>query len=453
MKKFQPKLPAFLYSHKNNGQVLLKQEETLKAFAVLTTALLAVVIITFQGLSVIKSNLTGELIAYSPLLVNILMLVLAYKGKYKWSLICMFFVVPALMVVVSLDNPEINYSRTIIVYLIALFFLVNNRKSKIVYFLFLTAVFVFVRGRSYYILNGEILNFEIVMMPVTILVLFLIFSRIKKEFTLYQKEVRLQNEVLQRKNESLESLVTFSEQQRNKLKRAVLLKERLISVISHDVRVPLNSFKMLINNYEKGYMNEQMVINGIVETKKDLMQIDKMVMDLVNWSRSETTGKTEKLITRDGFIKILDSVLSIYTLCAKNKGLTIIPHVGIPKDMCLSIPRRDLEIVLRNLVSNAIKFSNPNSEILVELAMENGKDSSSAVLSVKDFGVGIHPSILGRLNGRRVASTIGTFDEVGLGVGLSIVFDVINNHSLPYNIESKMEEGARFSLHLPLVSA
>ena len=132
------------------------------------------------------------------------------------------------------------------------------------------------------------------MMPVTIQVVYMIFSRIKKEFGVYQKEIKLQNEVLKRKNESLESLVTFSEQQREKLKKAVLLKERLISVISHDIRVPLSSFKLLINNFEKGYMSEAMVINGMIETKNDLTQIDKMVIDLVNWSR---TGNAEKATT------------------------------------------------------------------------------------------------------------------------------------------------------------
>jgi len=108
--------------------------------------------------------------------------------------------------------------------------------------------------------------------------------------------------------------------------------------------------------------------------------------------------------------------------------------------------------MMRNLVSNAIKFSTPGNEILVELKAEQNKSLNSTTLKVKDAGIGMDKSVVERLNGNRIVSTVGTQEEVGLGIGLSIVFDIINEHNFTYNIKSEENKGTMFAVNIPMVS-
>jgi signal transduction histidine kinase len=263
-----------------------------------------------------------------------------------------------------------------------------------------------------------------------------------------QKGILQQKVMLEQKNAALEELVAISKEQREKLKKTVSFKEKLISIISHDVRVPLNSFRFLIENYERGYLTDKMVLDGIIETKKDILKVDSMVLDLVNWSTDEKNEA--EVVSYQQMHDVMESALSIYTLCAKNKNLDIVPVIDMPEAMNLSVSKREIEIIIRNLMSNAIKFSNQDSQIEVSMKA-NTENPSMATLSVRDFGTGMHPAVLEKLNGNRVVSTIGTMNEVGLGVGLSIVFDIMHSKNLQHTIQSEAGKGTQFSINIPLV--
>ncbi len=454
MKKFRLKFPELVYLQKTRDGLLLKQAEILKAFSVLTAGLLIIYFFVFKIFHFIQSGVSATLIIASPLLLALVLVRIVYSKRYLYGLFIITWLLPALMMLVSICYPEINYSKILLVFVLATLLLNNSKRKRLIGFSWLTISYAFIQLRFFFIHIGiesdRRLPLEIIMLPIFCFTVFLILSRIKKEFTVYQREIGQQKETLEKKNESLESVVSFSEQQREKLKRTVLLKEKLISIISHDVRVPINSFKFLIDNFEKGYIPEKMFLDGIIETKKDLIKMDNMVVDLVNWSKNEKVNDTPQLISHQQLHDIMESVLSIYTLCAKNKNIDIVPLIELPENTCLSIPKPELEIIIRNLLSNAIKFSNPGEKIIVSIKAKPGV-SSQVTLSVKDTGTGIYPSVLERLNGNRVISTIGTLHEVGLGVGLSIVFDVINNHNLQYDIQSEMGKGTKFSIIIPMV--
>ena len=173
-----------------------------------------------------------------------------------------------------------------------------------------------------------------------------------------------------------------------------------------------------------------------------------MVLDLVNWSTDEKNEA--KVVSYQQMHDVMESALSIYTLCAKNKNLDIVPVIDMPEAMNLAVSKREIEIIIRNLMSNAIKFSNKDSKIEVSMKA-NAENPSMATLSVRDFGTGMHPAVLEKLNGNRVASTIGTMNEVGLGVGLSIVFDIMHSKGLRHTIQSEAGKGTQFSINIPLV--
>ena len=277
----------------------------------------------------------------------------------------------------------------------------------------------------------------------------LTFFGIKKEFAQYENEIKLKALILEQKNNCLEDLVSVSKRQSDKLTCTVILKEKLMAILSHDIRTPLNSFKLLIGNYEKGYITAKDLIEGIVETKKDLINLDKMVLDLLHWSKGDAEKCKEKIIAHEPYDEIIQSILSIYSLCAKNKKLEIISAIDIPDGTMLAISKRELEIILRNLLSNAIKFSHPEGKIIVSLSISE-TERRVAILNVKDFGVGMSPEKTQHLSSNKLTSSCGTLDEVGVGIGLSIVFDVINSNCFAYNIKSMLNEGTEFSIRIPL---
>ena len=436
---------------------LLQPAAILKAFCVVSTTLLLLHAVIFGTSGLFPATMPGQLLLLSPLAVSGSLILLAYKGKEKKVLFIFTWLLPLLLVSVALYHPPVNYTKVLFVNTLAVLFFYKSTRQKVLKLSFLTSVFVLVQlvqFRYYQSATGNpqkyIFSVEEIMVGVFCLVLFVLLIRIKKEFDNYQAEVSRQHNMLEKRSASLGSLISFSEKQKNKLERTVQLKEKLMSVVSHDIRVPINSFRFIIDNYEKGYITEKMALDGMVEAKRDLLQMDQMVVDLLNWSRkgAETPGTVQAGV--EDLQAVVDSVLSIYKLSAKNKNLQLVPVITVPAGTALAISKRELEIIIRNLLSNAIKFSNPGNKIIVSLEMN--KDASAAVVKVRDFGKGIHPCILEKINGNRMTSTMGTLNEVGIGIGLSIVFDVINERNLTYTITSEPEQGTEFMIGIPVAA-
>jgi len=334
--------------------------------------------------------------------------------------------------------------------------LLSSKRKWILPFLFLALCYTIVE-LCYCFVDAKnnsalFLFIAIAIVILLFLVLFAISIKIKKQSTASQKEINELKERLQKKNQSLESLVLFSEQQKSKLVNTVLLKEKLVSIVSHDMRVPVNSFKKLVSDYENGFISSRMFTIGMLETKNELLKVDDVVFDLLNLPENRKKGANLEMIGFQKINEIIESAIFLYKKYTKNKKIDIIPYIQLKENMCLCIPMRDLEIILRSLISNAIKFSKYESIIIITLKADADSSESVAKLSIKDFGRGIQPSTLTLMNSTRGISGMSTLDEGSLGVGLRIVFDVIENNSLQYNIESELGKGTEFSVNIPLVS-
>ncbi|MGC4036680.1 MAG: HAMP domain-containing sensor histidine kinase [Chitinophagaceae bacterium] len=425
----------------------------LKLLTIISTCLIVIYLFVFNSLNLIPAGSYSFAGACLPLLLSLFVLTSIYQNKAEDALFIMTWLLPSVMLLLSLHNPGIDFSKVLVLYMIAVLFTNNLPHLKIAGFSWLAFACFLMQLRSamqtpnY---NFNIALIESCLIPAVCLTTYFIADRLKHELISHKAEFAIQKELLEKKNAELEEMFIVNEAQTEKLKRTIALKDKLISVISHDVRVPINSFRFLIENYERGYIPEQMLLEGILESKKEIQKVDCMVMDLVNWARTGNPDAEKENMTQTELHEMMDSVLSIYARCAKNKELKVIPVINLPKDAQLIISKREMAIIVRNLLSNAMKYSETGKKIIVSV---NTATDQSATLSVKDAGTGIHPSVLQRLNGNRVNSTVGTLNEVGLGVGLTIVFDVINERGLTYDIQSELNKGTEFLINIPMMAA
>ncbi|GEM_PF-1356438 len=443
---------------KNKVDKPLTHGKILNSFAVTSLIFQFIFFIIFRSFPSAQDQSTNVNLLLIPLILNGFMLLFFVRGFSPDAVFLGTWVIPAAMLALSLYNPMYNYSQIIIIYMFMVLYFNNGGLMKWLGFSFLVIVNSWISFRYDALENIEkyqaAFELDVLIAPLVSLFVYLVHVRIRTEFFTYRENIEQQKKQLIEKNESLNRMILIDDEKNFKLKQMLMSKERLLSLILHDVRTPINSISFLIGHYEKGIIDADMLVNSLVEVKEDIVNLDQMVFGLAKLGNA--FGKKSEggnAIRRMDIEKVFKSVLSIYSLCAKNKNLTLSTSLHIQDDEILTVSKPDAEIILRNLVSNAIKFSHADGQINISLKKQTdneGSPSTYALLSVQDFGKGMSKSLLDKLAASESASTPGTFDEIGLGIGLTIVFDLIRQNDLDYQIDSQEGKGTTFSIKIPM---
>jgi signal transduction histidine kinase len=166
-----------------------------------------------------------------------------------------------------------------------------------------------------------------------------------------------------------------------------------------------------------------------------------MVENILQWSSTQNTEvKIQKQLV--AMRPLVDESLKLFAFQAQHKKIHLLnlsPELYVLADVNV------LKLVLRNLVSNAIKFSNEGGRILV-----NARVSENAThLTVSDNGIGMEPSVLRNLfNVDKRGSRLGTRQEIGTGLGLSLCKKFLNAMGSEIEVESSSKTGTRFTIDL-----
>lgn len=220
------------------------------------------------------------------------------------------------------------------------------------------------------------------------------------------------------------------------------LHQKLLSIIGHDLRSPLNSIHGLVNLAERGISPDEFNefvprMRTMVDTTRDLLN------NLLHWAKNHIEGKhtgDEKLNLREVAMQVTTSLED--SLKQKNNTL----RISIPDDLCLHANRNTFEFVLRNLVQNANKFT-VNGSIAVRGWIEQG----FIKLSVLDSGIGIPQEKIARLfTWGKSNSTKGTSGETGSGLGLPMVKEFILQMEGEITVESAEGQGSAFIITVPM---
>ncbi len=233
---------------------------------------------------------------------------------------------------------------------------------------------------------------------------------------LQNREITKQSEDIERQNRKLTDANEKLEKSEAELKRIVQTKDKLFSIIAHDLRNPFTALIGLTEllNENAGTIDSKerdVYVTMINESSHKLLQL---IENLLQWARSQT-GALKPVITELDLGTMADDVMKIYLNQAEGKGISL--KNEIPGNIKVFADYEILSTVIRNLISNGIKYTRKGGTVNCSASRENGK----IVLKVSDTGVGLSSKMLEKLFSiENTFTTEGTGNEGGTGLGLVI---------------------------------
>jgi PAS domain S-box-containing protein len=230
-----------------------------------------------------------------------------------------------------------------------------------------------------------------------------------------------------------------------KLKETNASKDRFFSIIAHDLKNPFNSIlgcsDLLLMDYENYDQEEILTLIKMIHDAS--RQAHNLLENLLNWTRAQT-GRLPNEPTAIDVRGTIDEVFQLYQGNANEKNQTLINKVR-SGTLAFGDPNM-VQTILRNLVSNAIKFTRPRGKVTVS-ARKNGNECEIQVI---DNGIGIPEEIMQKLFriDEKVTRT-GTANEEGTGLGLALSMDFAQRNNGTIKVSSKPGKGSTFSVLLP----
>lgn len=231
----------------------------------------------------------------------------------------------------------------------------------------------------------------------------------------------------------------------NELMLQVETKNRFISILSHDLRSPMQGFlgitDLLSSNLED--LSKPEIKEMIESLNQSAKRQSELIEDVLTWSRlTNHNAKMEK--EELNLWEEVQNVIMLLYLSTESKNISL--NNSIEKDVSVYCDRNMLQLVLRNLISNAIKFSYKGSEVI----LYNNISEEIVEIIIEDFGVGISSANLNKLFvlGENF-SLPGTDQEKGTGFGLILCKEIILNLGGNIEVESILGKGTKFIVQLP----
>ena len=284
-------------------------------------------------------------------------------------------------------------------------------------------------------------------------------SEIQTELQLIiEKAYNTNQEIILRKR--MQKELKESEQQLRKLNDT---KDKFFSIISHDLRGPFSTmlgFSKLLDEKYDNYDTEQKK-KFISVLNNDIKNTYKLLENLLQWSRSQRNSIDFKPANHNIYLLLSDIIILLNNM-AEKKSITIINN--LPKDKFVFADKDMFETVLRNLITNAIKFTKKGGIIEIgcvetrhqlisgdaALSLYQKTDSKIVELYVKDNGVGMNKEKQNNLfTISKNISTHGTENESGTGLGLLLCKEFVEKHEGNIWVESEEEKGSTFYFTIP----
>ncbi|MFD2921937.1 tetratricopeptide repeat protein [Terrimonas rubra] len=229
-------------------------------------------------------------------------------------------------------------------------------------------------------------------------------------------------------------------EQKNELLTLNRVKDRLFSIISHDLRQPLQTLKSFLILSDNKDVAEEKKREFKILTFNAVLNTSDMLDNLLAWANIQLKNTTPPITT----ISIEDSIWDV-TEGVKpqtiQKGITVVQHI----QAATAMGNYDiLQIAVRNIVTNAIKFSPANSTITISSV----KDKDKVYVSIADQGIGMTPEQIRQIETREISSTKGTAGERGSGLGLFLVKELLEKINAGITISSEPGKGSTFNIVL-----
>lgn len=257
-----------------------------------------------------------------------------------------------------------------------------------------------------------------------------------------KQEVAEVNEELGALNEELTAQMDIVSTQNLELEKLNTVKNKFFSVVSHDLRSPLNTLKSLLELYRKGHLNKEELDDLLSQLEINISTTASFLDNLLEWSKSQLEG-----------IVVQPTMISIQAIVAENiklmdtqlRSKSIRANNEISENIFAFADLNMINTVVRNLLSNAIKFCNNGNDIIFK-AQQN---SDQIIFSISDNGPGIDDLTKQNLFNLAHHTSIGTSGEKGYQIGLVLCKDMIVQNNGIIEVYTKLNEGTTFTITLP----
>ncbi len=262
---------------------------------------------------------------------------------------------------------------------------------------------------------------------------------------LAREELKIKMSELIKANQELTLTERALKENESRLVQLNIDKDRFISILGHDLRSPFSGLlglsELLRGNIRKFDIDEIEVFANYINSSAQITY--NLLENLLIWGRSQS-GRIPFNPQRINFTEVCKDVIQLFNSSIIAKNITV--NHSLTEDITVFADVEMFKTIMRNIVSNAIKFSNKNG--VINIFTERTK--SSLTISVMDNGVGIKPENLPKLfDISQIHTTVGTAEEEGTGLGLLICKEFVEKHGGKIAVESMVGEGSRFYFTLP----
>jgi signal transduction histidine kinase len=423
----------------------------------------------------IRLNINAFFTRLLPLTIGISLLLFHFlsksrkkKTEFKWYNIFFFsgLVMMYAKYMVYLPFEGSSYSVTgiiVIIFLVALDLKVSTYQAALAFFsplLVLSLVVIFITP----IPESKYVNFTN-LYPMTVLgfvsnrIMYRLRFNLFKSGYLLQEEQKITqklydetlatNDYLKEKNEEIEMQKEIIMKANYDLRQLNKTKNKFFSIISHDLKTPLNSIigfsNLLSENYDQFTKAEHLQYINIIEKGADNTQ--KLLDNLLEWAQTQTNNDSFKPKLKNLF-ELTNDVISILQHTADNKHIHILNYIDA--DLNAEVDENKIRTVFRNLISNAIKFTQKYGKVIISGSELKTNEQNLVMISVEDDGIGIPDDKINQLFSlSEKVSSPGTQNELGTGLGLLLCSEMIKRHQGEIWVESELNKGSKFTFTIP----
>jgi two-component system, sensor histidine kinase and response regulator len=269
------------------------------------------------------------------------------------------------------------------------------------------------------------------------------YKNYQKEFQVNKLQAEM-NEKLERSVQQTSNLYAQLQAANQQLTKDNILNKKLLSIISHDLRHPLVNTKSVLDLINLNLVNETEQQELLEQLEGQYVTTLSLIDNLLYWIRNQMAGEE---IAKVNFVlnDLVQEVLEAHKVAAAQKTVLLINQVSV--QIQVTADYEMMKIVLRNLVSNAIKFTPKHGTVLLSADIEGNQ----AIIKVIDTGVGMSSTVLAKIEDKQYYSGKGTANEKGSGFGLILVRDLLEKHQGDLRIQSSPGRGSTFIISLPVL--
>ncbi len=273
------------------------------------------------------------------------------------------------------------------------------------------------------------------------LLIITIIFRVRLTLLRNQKR-QLEVQVEERSSEVLKQKQEL-EVQALELKKINDQKNKLFSIIAHDLKTPVNTLESVVPLIDPKILKAKNLEDIKHDVSERISSVSSAMENLLVWSKSQLEG--EVMQKSHFYLKeIIGEKIKLFKPYAESKEIEL--EGDAPKGSSVFADHNQVRAVFRNLISNAIKFTPAGGKVAISAITEN----SHAQISISDTGIGIPKDKLNDLFNVKTSASVGTVGEQGVGLGLIVVKDFVEKNGGSIWVESKEAEGTIFHFTLPI---